>query len=386
MTSTDEASSGKVVILAAYHRDAELTQSVLSSCEIACELCSSGSELVNTLREAPAVVVISEEALDGPHIDALAGVLEEQPAWSDIPFIILTSGGHSTELTIGRFGAMERLGNITILERPVRKLTLIAAVRVGLRARRRQHEIRNHLNSLAKQAAELARSNADLQQFGYVTSHDLREPLRTVSSFSQLLAKRYAGKLDAEAEQWIRFIIGGVHRMEELIHDLLTYSRLSGETRARLPVDVARVLERALEDLAQAIAESAAHIQVGPLPTILADEVELLQLFENLFSNAIKYQRPGIRPCVAVSAQRQDSNWMFCVHDNGIGFDPKYADRIFDLFKRLHGSEVPGTGIGLTLCRKIVERNGGRIWAESEPNRGSKFCFTWPIHEGAEPV
>ena len=223
---------------------------------------------------------------------------------------------------------------------------------------------------------ELRRSNAELEQFAYVASHDLQEPLRMVSSFTQLLRRRYGGQLDETADEFIGYAVDGANRMQRLINALLEYSRLGTRGSGHVPVETGRILEAALANLRNAIEESGAEVVSESLPTVLGDEVQLMQLFQNLVANAIKF-RGEEPPRVSVSAGRRGAEWVFSVKDNGIGIGPEYRDRIFVIFQRLHGrEEYTGTGIGLALCKKIVERHGGKIWLESEPGKGSTFYFT----------
>jgi PAS domain S-box-containing protein len=225
---------------------------------------------------------------------------------------------------------------------------------------------------------ELTRSNSELEQFAYVASHDLQEPLRMVSNYTQLLGRRYGDKLDDAAREFIDYAVDGATRMQQLINDLLAFSRVGTRGREFTPTDGDAVLERTLVSLSPAIQEAGATVTHDPLPTVEADDVQLGQVFQNLIVNAIKF-RNAAPPKVHVSAKRQGENWVFSVADNGIGIDPEYAERVFVIFQRLHGrEEYPGTGIGLAVCKKVVERHGGRIWAEAAPGGGSVFSFTMP--------
>lgn len=243
---------------------------------------------------------------------------------------------------------------------------------------RERNELIQARQALEKSVVELARSNSDLQQFAYVASHDLQEPLRMVASYTQLLAKRYQGKLDADADEFIAYAVGGASRMQKLIQDLLSYSRVDTQGQAGEPTPVEPIVDYALGNLRAAVEESRAVVTRDPLPTVIADEGQLLQLFQNLLSNALKF-RGESPPRVHVSAERRGEEWVFSVRDNGIGIDPQYAKRIFVVFQRLHNiSEYPGTGIGLAICKKIVERHGGRMWMESQLGQGATFYFTLP--------
>jgi PAS domain S-box-containing protein len=232
--------------------------------------------------------------------------------------------------------------------------------------------------ALIQRTRELERSNAELQQFAYVASHDLQEPLRAVANFTQLLAERYAPQLDDDARDFIAFAVDGAVRMQALIQDLLAYSRVGTKGRVLEPVDCNEALGHAVSNLRISIAENAALVSHEELPVIQADAIQLVQLFQNLIGNGIKFR--GVNPPrVHVSAVRQDGYWTFSVRDNGIGIEAQYAERIFDIFQRLHRrEEYPGTGIGLAVCKKIVERHGGKIGVESEPGNGSTFSFSIP--------
>lgn len=233
--------------------------------------------------------------------------------------------------------------------------------------------------------ASLARSNQELEQFAYVASHDLQEPLRMVSSFTQLLAQRYEDKLDQDAKEFIGYAVDGANRMQRLIQDLLLYSRVATRGRTPEPIDAHDALGEAVSNLQVAIQETLALVTNDELPTVLGDHTQIVQLFQNLVGNAIKFHKPGEAPRVHVTAARsakQPGFWIFEIADNGIGIEPRHFERLFVIFQRLHGKrEYPGTGIGLALCKRIVERHGGKIWLESEAGVGTTVFFTLPSAE-----
>jgi PAS domain S-box-containing protein len=229
--------------------------------------------------------------------------------------------------------------------------------------------------------AELERSNKELEQFAYVASHDLQEPLRMVSSYTQLLARRYQDQLDQDAHEFIGYAVDGAERMQRLINDLLAYSRVGTRGKPFGKTDCQQVVQETLANLQTAIEETDATVTHDPLPTVIADASQLIEVFQNLVSNAIKFHSQAL-PTIHIGAQRQDGEWVFSVRDNGIGIEPRYYERIFVIFQRLHPrDEYPGTGIGLALCKRIVERHGGRIWVESELGEGATFYFTIPDKE-----
>ncbi len=226
---------------------------------------------------------------------------------------------------------------------------------------------------------ELQRSNEELQRFAYVASHDLQEPLRSIISFSQLLERRYKGRLDEDADEYIAFIVEGGNRMQTLIQDLLQLSRVETTARPLEPTDAGEVVDGVLHAMETPIREADARIEVGDLPVVMADAAQLAQVFANLIANALKYRRQDVPPEIRISAERTGRVWRFAVQDNGIGIEAEYFDRIFVIFQRLHTKEeYDGTGIGLAVVKKIVERHGGRIRVESTPGEGSTFFFTLP--------
>lgn len=242
-------------------------------------------------------------------------------------------------------------------------------------------ELRSTVDALVERTTELTQFNSDLQRLSYVISHDLQEPLRMISTFGQLLRRKYDGELDADAHEYLAYMIDGAKRMKALIEDVLAYSRVGDpENRPFGRVGMADALKTALVNLQLPIGETSAVITSSDLPVVRGDEIQMVRLFQNLIGNAIKY-RSDEPPRIHVSAARTDGEWVFCVEDNGIGVESPYVEHVFGMFKRLHGSDIPGTGMGLAICRRIVERHGGRIWIEPPRERGTKVCFTMPATE-----
>ena len=262
---------------------------------------------------------------------------------------------------------------ITALRDPQGQLIGFTKITRDLTEQRKAQEV------LKQQATELSRSNADLQQFAYVASHDLQEPLRMVISYMQILSDEYKGKLDANADECIGFAVDGAVRMRQLIVGLLAYSRVSTTAQPLVQTDLMAILNDVQANLDVAIHESAAVITSDPLPSVLADPLQMSQLFQNLIGNAITFR--GKEPLrIHISAKLEESSWVFSVADNGIGIGPEHYERIFVIFQRLHDRmQYKGTGIGLAICKKIVDRRGGKIWVESQPGKGSTFYFTVPI-------
>ncbi|MBS1602289.1 MAG: PAS domain S-box protein [Bacteroidetes bacterium] len=256
-----------------------------------------------------------------------------------------------------------------------KKARMVAIVDITER-RRHEKQMRTLNLDLAKRASELAASNAELERFAYIASHDLQEPLRMVSSFLQLLQKRYGGHLDSKADQYIHYAVDGAERMKALIMDLLEYSRVGTAKEGFGKVDVNTVLAEVGDVFREKIISAQASIDIGPMPCIWGDKVQVSQLFQNLVSNALKYHSDKA-PVIVIRAKEEPLFWRFSIEDNGIGIESQFFDKIFIIFQRLHNkSEYSGTGIGLAICKKIVERHGGKIWVESSPEKGSTFYFT----------
>lgn len=298
----------------------------------------------------------------------------------DIP-LILVSG------SLGDVAAVECIkqgATDYVLKDSLARLTI--SVRRALQEKRQRDQRHQAEEDLARKVEELARSNRDLEQFAHVASHDLHEPLRMVASYTQLLAERYRGKLDDTADKYIGYAVEGALRMQTLVRDLLAFSRVGHNGVAGKHTDCNSVIREALLNLKALIEDSGAVVTHDPLPNVAAERTQLLQVFQNLIGNAVKF-RSKEAPAIRVSAEQQGTHWLFAVADNGIGIAPQYKDLIFVIFQRLHArEEYSGNGVGLAICKKIVEHFGGRIWVESDPGHGSIFRFTLPASPADEKV
>jgi len=349
-----------------------------SSCVILeAETGAEGLNLCHT--ETPQCVFLDFQL---PDIDGLEFLqeLRQHHGEGEIPVIMVTSrGSENLAVQALKTGAQDYMVKANLSPEALERALANALGKASLILRIEAHRL------------ELERSNQELEQFAYIASHDLQEPLRMVSSYLQLLERRYKDRLDKNAQEFIWFAVDGATRMQRLINDLLAFSRVGTRGKEPVPVDCDAVLDKVLTDLSVVMGESGATIQRNPLPTILADETQLGQLFRNLIGNALKF-RGTSSPVISISAHkiepglpvyeepREDNRveYQFSFVDNGIGFDQKFADRIFLIFQRLHNQEeYQGTGIGLAVCKRIVERHGGTIWAESSPGHGAEFMFTF---------
>lgn len=283
--------------------------------------------------------------------------------------------GESTEVNL----VGDRIAELrTVATRWEGQLVYIAALR-DITGRKRAEEERERLmEALQARTNELARSNAELEQFASIASHDLQEPLRMVASYTTLLAEDYKGKLGTEADEYIYYAVDGTKRMQQLIHDLLALSRVGSRRKPPQPIDSGEVVEEVLHNLEASMQESCARVTFDGLPTVSADRTQLAQVFQNLIGNAIKFRGPQL-PEIHVGAEPENGMWVFRIADNGIGFDPEQEERIFQIFQRLHErAKYNGSGIGLAIVKKIIEQHGGRVWAQSEPGAGASFYFTLP--------
>ncbi|MGZ5243082.1 MAG: GAF domain-containing sensor histidine kinase [Bacteroidia bacterium] len=276
---------------------------------------------------------------------------------------------------------LEELAGIVMDEMELRLAALKATRQLKAHKENLEIEIKQRTEELTISNKELTRSNLDLEQFAYISSHDLKEPLRMVSMYAQLFSEKYARKLDEDGKEYLAYLMEGAERMEALINDVLNYSRVGRENNGRQDIALNEVVGNSIKNLQTLIEKNQAEITVGELPVVNAISSQMMQLFQNLIENAIKFRRDE-NPKININAVKEDDKWLFSVADNGIGIDPVYEDKIFQLFQRLHTREqYPGTGIGLAICKKIVEQYNGKIWVESKVGEGTTFYFTLPVFE-----
>ena len=367
-----------VLIHAPYGRDAAMICEVLNQAQISAGVVETIEALCKEMEDEIGAALVSDQTLTTANVSQLAHAIAQQPPWSDFPLIVTTSGGDPTSASMQRLTLLKPLGNISLLERPLRKVTLVSTVQTALRARRRQYQLRDNFAERERLLRELERSNVELAEFPHVVSHDLQAPVRMVKSFADLLAMRYGPHLDAKANGYLDIIQRGALQMEDLVKNLLQYATLGQEVPAYQEVSVGNIVDALCLLLRPSIEEVGAEILRGPMAFVRGDPIQLQRVLQNLVTNALKYRQPGCTPKVTISCQANGSFCRILVADNGPGIPQKFHDRIFQPLKRLHGSEVEGTGMGLAVCRKIVERHGGQIWVESEPGHGARFLFTVP--------
>jgi signal transduction histidine kinase len=364
LMAEDNASDGELVIRALRKSGFEVSAKVVQTRE----------DFRRQVKESVPDVVLADYNLGSWRGMEALEILREEGR--DIPLILVSGAlGDVTAVECIKQGATDYVLKDSLARLP-------EAVRRALRERDLKKERMQVAEDLARKVEELARSNHDLEQFAYVASHDLQEPLRMVANYTQLLSERYRGKLDEQADKYIFYAVDGATRMQTQIQDLLAFSRVGREGMACAATDCNAVVEGALRNLQAPVQESGAQIVHGELPIVMGNASQLQQVFQNLIGNALKFRGPET-PVIRISAESKVGEWVFAVTDNGIGIAPEYLETIFTVFKRLHTRvEYPGNGIGLSICKKIVERHGGRIWVTSEPGHGATFGFTLP----AKPI
>jgi signal transduction histidine kinase len=358
--------------------DAELIVRSLkkSGYDVVSDVVQTAAEFARHIRTNGYDIILTDYNL--PTWSGMAVLDLLRQAGLDVP-VILVSGslGEVTAVECIKQGASDY-----VLKDNLGRLN--ASVRRALQEKQMRLDRKVDQEHLARTVEELGRSNRDLEQFAYIASHDLQEPLRMVAAYTQLLAERYRGRLDDTADKYIDYASNGALRMQTLIRDLLLFSRVARTSSAIKEIDCKTIVSLALKNLQSAIRESGAMISCDRLPSIRCNKVQFLQLLQNLIGNAIKFHSSE-KPVIHVSAARTGSEWLFAVSDNGIGIESACAEMIFSVFRRLHtNSEYPGNGIGLAICKKVVEQHGGRIWVESAKGHGSNFKFTLPVGAGEE--
>ena len=332
------------------------------------EVVQERSGYEQALRDFKPDIVLSDYVL--PEFDGATAFYIKNEICPDTPFIIVSG-------TIGEENAVELIkAGVTDYVLKDKLFTVVTKVDRALKESREEREKKGREEKLANYALELERSNKELEEFAYVASHDLQEPLRMVGSFLQLLQQRYKDKLDKEANEYIYYAVDGAARMKRLIGDLLNYSRTNREWTIE-KVDIAETIREALKNLTASVNDSGAMIHFEDMPVLDADPAQMLQLFQNLIGNAVKFRKEEEPPVIKICAINNNAHWQFSVEDNGIGIDEQYSEKIFVIFKKLHSKvRFEGTGIGLAIAKKIVERHGGNIWFESAPGKGTTFYFT----------
>jgi signal transduction histidine kinase len=375
----------RVLILTPTGKDALLLASYLDGRPIPNKICTSLTQMTALASEGVGAMVLAEEAFTAGEISVLKSLLDAQPSWSDIPIIVLTSGGEADQSKIRMLNAFGAAGNVSLLARPLHTANLLSVLQVALRSRRRQYEVRDLLlaqkrdqEALKKISEDLARSNAELEHFASIASHDLQEPLRKIHSFIDRLRQRLAEAGEAEKDYFSK-IENAAARMGQLIKSLLAYSKVASDQTPREEIELGEVMRDVLGDLEVRIAESGAKVHCGRLPRVIANPFQMRQLFQNFITNAVKYAKKDVLPEVTVDCSEEEDRILLHFRDNGIGFEPKYVDRIFKPFQRLHGQgEYQGAGMGLAICDKIVNAHGGRIHTHSVPGEGTVFSVELP--------
>jgi signal transduction histidine kinase len=375
-----------ILVLAPVGRDAELTCVALREAGLECRPCGTMAELCEGIRAGCGAVLVAEEMFSHEPMETLEQELRNQPQWSDLPIVLLTRGNGSAIETSVVGKALDNLGNVLLLERPTRVGTLVSVCRSAIRARNRQYQILRHVTeieeaerSLEHRTQELARSNAELQDFAYITSHDLKEPLRGISNYVQFLLEEEGTNLSEQGVERLLTIQRLTRRMYLLLDSLLEYSRAGRVDFALAMQSVETIVDEVLDTMGPWLEEKGAQVVIHrPLPTVLCDRVRVGQVFTNLIANAVKYNDNPVRR-VEVGCERGPDGPIFYVRDNGIGIPPRHHETVFRMFRRLHARDQygGGTGAGLPLVKRVVERHGGRIWIDSDMGKGATFYFTF---------
>ena len=347
--------------------------------------CRDIPDIVARADEGVGAMLVAEEALRTPQLMLLSKFLEEQPSWSDVPLIVITSGGDTTHISFRAYETFGPAANLSLVERPFRVITLVSTLRSALRSRRRQYQVRDLLEQLEEKVRErtarLEQTISELEAFSYSMSHDLRAPLRAMRGYSQVLLEEYSAKLDENGQDYLNRILTASERLDRLVQDVLRYSRSARETIDCVTVNLEALIASVIVEYPALRPPNAVIDVAAPLLNVRGHEASLTQVISNLLGNAVKFVKPGEKPHVRISTTKHDSLVRICFNDNGIGIAPEHHSKIFKMFERLSaGSEYEGTGIGLAIVAKAVERMGGKVGVESEVGKGSTF---WIELEGS---
>lgn len=384
------------LIAAPTGRDAENICEVLASTAIKAAICRSPAEMAVRLESGCGAIVLTEEALAADTTGALAGALQRQPSWSDIPVVLIVSGGHRALANEEVQRLIRPRTNFVLVERPLGRETLVSTVQAALRARSRQYEVRDLLaerdellatleQRVAERTARLQEANAELEAFSYSVSHDLRAPLRSLETYAKILSDEHSSGLSEEARHYLRRIVRNAEKMDRLMQDVLTFSRIARSEMHLEPIDLDGVIDDVIEQYPDVAAARRRITIATPLGVVLAHGPSLVQCFSNLLQNALKFVPPDRTPEIRVYSEPAGARLRVNVHDNGIGIAPAYQTRIFGIFERASPASVPGTGIGLAIVKKAVERMGGTVGVQSAPDQGARFWIELEIAGSLEP-
>jgi signal transduction histidine kinase len=385
------ANEQRVLIVAPFGRDAPLVVQALQRAGFDACAVASVDQLIDGIRSGIGAVMIAGEALDHQSMKSLSACMAAQPAWSDIPIIVLTSDVMSQSNTHAAIPPFEEMGNVTLLPRPFSVRTVVGIVRFALRSRCRQYGTRELIRQLDEKTQDLTRSNSEFQSFAYTAAHDMREPIRVVESYLSLVSERFDTALGPTGMRYIGNAASAASRMRTLLQALLAYAHVGNSALVATQVSLKAVATAAIKNLSDAISRCSGTVMItSDDSTVHGDEALLTQLLQNLIGNGLKFQKPGAIPHIEVAWTVDGDQWTCSVRDNGIGIPSEARERVFSIFQRLHAiGEYPGSGIGLATCRRIVDRHGGRIWVESEVGVGSTFHVVIPIvvaHSSAPSV
>jgi signal transduction histidine kinase len=393
--NSHRVNESRVLVLAPTSQDANLTVDLLARENVPAAICRDMADLVHKFEAGCGAILLAEEILGSTSVALLVETLSQQPSWSDVPITIITSAGEFGQSRLRRLGVFGPSGNVTLLERPFRRLTLLSTLEVALRSRRRQYQVRDlleereqaqknlreHATTLEQKVdertAELNEKVAELESFSYSISHDMRQPLRAMQAFAQILTEDYGDRLDERGRKYLERIRSAAVRLDHLIRDVLTYSRITRSNSPFVVIDLDKLLREVVDGYPEL---RRARIEISnSLAFVRGHEVPLTQCISNLLGNAVKFVEPGEEPKVHVWTDHRDQFVRLWIEDEGIGIAPEDRERIFQIFSRVHHEKAyEGTGIGLSIVRKAIERMGGRVGVESELGKGSRFWIELP--------